>query len=508
MRTRNAIKNLFTTIIPYFLIAVLGFAKVRVFLGTLGEDIYTLHQLFAQIFSYLSIVEAGAGALVTQLYYKALLNKNENEIRTIYTSSKYTLKKIAVIIFVIGVGISFFLGYLTNNNLTLGYMQLVFVLYLLRSILDYLMLSPRFVLQADQKLFKINIITNIYRVIEILAEIVLLKLGMNYVVILIGTLFIRMLSYYVTNHKIYRIYPWLTEVPRNQTFKIKGMGNVFAHRISEVVYSNTDILLLSSFLTTKIVTIYSSYNYVIKFVKDISYLCMSAITPSLGNIMAKENDEEKLEVFEQLNMVFLSVAMIIAIVLYVILTPFVSLWIGETFLMGKISLALMIAVLFYFIAQRPIVAMNEVSNLFKETQKICIAESGVNLLLSLILVMKWGMVGVLAATAIATLLCSFWAYPYTIYKSIFSFIPWKYYLRFGFSFGITILLGCLGDRVLTSVNVGTSYIGWFFNSAGIAVITAMVVCLINFCTSKVFRKLVKKEFAIISGLLNKKTYNK
>ena len=203
MRQKNSIKNIISTIIPYFVLTLLGFFRVRAYLDTLGQDIYSLNQLFFQIFSYISIVEAGAGALVTQLYYKALVDKDKDKINIIYTSSKYTLRKIAVIILAIGIGVSFFLNFLTNNGLSLQYMQIAFILYLVRSVLEYLMLSPRFILQADQKIYKINAMLNIYKLAEIIIEIILLEIGVDYLMILAGTIVIRTVSYYFTNRRIF-----------------------------------------------------------------------------------------------------------------------------------------------------------------------------------------------------------------------------------------------------------------------------------------------------------------
>lgn len=288
MRQENSVKNIITTIIPYFIFTFLAFIRVRVYLDTLGQEIYSLNQLFFQVFSYISIVEAGAGALVTQFYYKALADKNKTEINIIYTSSKYTLRNIAAIILLIGSGISFFLNYLTNNNLSLHYMQIAFILYLIRSILEYIMLAPRFVLQADQKMYKINIMLNAYKIGEMIIEMALLLFGMDYLIILFATIIIRVISYYLTNRKIFKEYKWLKTLAKSERIKIRGMGYVFCHKISGVVYNNTDILLISSFLTTLKVTVYSSYNLVIKFMSDISFMCAAAIAPSLGNVMAIE----------------------------------------------------------------------------------------------------------------------------------------------------------------------------------------------------------------------------
>lgn len=498
MRQKNSIKNIISTIIPYFILTILGFFRVRIYLSTLGQDIYSLNQLFSQIFAYISIVEAGAGALVTQLYYKALADGNRDQINIIYTSSKYTLRRIATIILAIGLVVSFFLNYLTNNTLSLQYMQVAFILYLIRSVLEYLMLSPRFVLQADQKIYKINTMFNAYKVVEIVAEIALLKLGIDYLLILIVTIVIRIISYYLTNKRIFKEYKWLKSVHKNKCIKIKGMGNVFCHKISGAVYNNTDILLISSFLTTTLVTIYSSYNYIIKFMDDISYMCASSIAPSMGNVMVKENIRDKRYIFEEINMAFFTFAMIIVITLNSVITPFVKIWLGDSLTMDKLSLGLMLFALFHFVARRPMSIMNEVNNLFKLTQKVAIPEAAINLVLSFILVNKIGMPGVLLATLLSTLLSNFWAYPYIVYTQVLDEKPFNYYYRYFFSIAVSALICFISDKFIQISS--KNYFYWFINSVIYFLVICCIVFLINWASSKHFRSIVFRGLRLVKNI--------
>ena len=80
MRTKKSLKNIVTSIIPYLFLTFLGFLRLKVMLNSLGDEIYALNQLFIQIFSYISLLEAGVGTLVTQLYYKYFANFNQEKI--------------------------------------------------------------------------------------------------------------------------------------------------------------------------------------------------------------------------------------------------------------------------------------------------------------------------------------------------------------------------------------------------------------------------------------------
>lgn len=489
-RKENSIKNLLTSVVPYFVITLLGFTRVNAYINGLGEEVYALNQVFLQIFSYISIAEAGAGTLVTQLYYKALADKDKKQINIIFTSCKYVFRNISLIILFIGIVVSFFLKVLTNNNISLIYMQIAFILFLIRSVLEYLMLSPRFVIQADQKIYKVNLLIQGYRIIEIIGEVALLYMGVNYIILLIATIAIRVIAYVSTNKKIYREYPWLKCVCKEERIPIRGMKNVFYHKIVGAVYYNTDILLLSSFLNSTIVTIYASYNYIVKTINDLIQMCANAATPSFGNVMVVDTENKKLAIFEEINSIFILTASVLSVVLYKVMSPFVSIWIGKNMLMSNMSLILMILSLYLTIILRPFHMVKEVKNLFRETQYVVLAEAIINLILSLIFIKKFGMVGVLLATIVARLCTTMIYLPVYMYNKVFHKSSLSYYLRLIINIVIIVGVSYLGDKVF--VLQGSNYIRWFIDSLIYGTISGSLIFIISMIYSESLRRVVFK----------------
>jgi len=68
MRTKNSLKNIISVTFFNLLIGILGFIKVRVFVNGLSNDIYSLNQLFYQIFSYITIADIGFGLIQTAVF--------------------------------------------------------------------------------------------------------------------------------------------------------------------------------------------------------------------------------------------------------------------------------------------------------------------------------------------------------------------------------------------------------------------------------------------------------
>lgn len=512
MRKINAFKNFITYSIPYFIMIILGFIKIDIFIKQLGVEVYALNQLFLQLFSYFALLEGGIGVLITQRYSQLFVTDDKEKIKKIYTYSIHFLRKMSLFIFIIGVIVSFALEYITNNSLSLGYMQLVFILFIIKNIIDYIMFSPRFVISAEQKMYKINLIVNAFSVIEAIVDIILLLNGYDYLLILVVGIIIKFILNIVVNKKVFKLYPWLTTVNKKEMEYVTGIRNVFTHKIVGVVFNNTDIVLISALLNPIVVVIYSSYNYIIKIICDVIYMLSNSLTSSFGNVYYKEKKETTVNIFEEINSLFLFLAILLSIVLYITINGFIKIWLGQQFLINDIALIFLISIMFYTISRRTFIMTRDAIDLFKETKIVSIAEAAINLILSLILVKRFGVSGVLFATYIASLLTSFWYYPYYIYNKVFGgeykkhYL--KYYLKYILAYILSIALALIGSY-LYNLTPTPDYITWFLKSVVYFIALLILVYGINYSVSSSFRALTIKLYVMLKKIIqNFKIKNK
>lgn len=490
MRKKNSVKNILTSIIPFFIITLMSIFRVRLFLHSLGEEIYSTNQVFNQIFSYLSLIDGGIGCLIVQKYYKLFVDKNEEEINYTYSKSKKTMNYVSLIIFLIGFSLSFFIKLFVNNSLSSRYLQFVFILYLIRSIIEYLFISPRFVIQADQKLYKINIILNIYQVIEMSIEMYLLSKKVDYAIILIFTTIIRTIAYICCNRTVFKEYPWLKKVKIKRNDRFHDVGYMFWHKISGTIKMNTDIIILSITQSPLVVTIYSSYNYIIKCLSQVVYLLSTSISSSAGNVFYKENENKKTEVFNKINITFLYLSAVITIILYIEYDDFIQIWIGSKYIMDKLSKIMICITLFQTVASRSLILAYETMGKYKETKWIIAAEAIINLVLSIAFVKPFGMFGVILATAISGIV-SIVVLPKYIYTNIFNQGYKKYLFQYSFVFlitiGIMIAYEVLRNRFVFNITILSFALSAIINSM-IIVIFITIIFMIVF---KEFRDLLK-----------------
>lgn len=498
MRTINALKNFLTTILPYVIITFLGFFKTRGLIINLGDDIYSINQVFYQIFTYLSLVEGGISIIVIQKYYKLLINKDTKTINIIYSSSKKFLKKIAYIILSIGIIVSFGLKFITKNELSLMYLQVVFVLYLFRNLVDYFMFSPRFIIQADQKAYKINWCINLFRIIELIVEIILIYSKVNYLIILIPSIFTRIIMNILINKIVKIEYPWLKETEKVDMSLLSDTKDFWAHRVANIVYNNTDLLVISTFLNSYFVVVYSGYNYIITVLNEIMNIITESVVPSLGNAINKESTEKSYEIFEEQNSLFAFFAMLFSSCTIILIKSFVCLWIGPDKILDTCSIVLIVFSMYNLIYSKIITNIINIKGWFKETKNMLIYEAIINVVLSIVFVKYFGVLGVVSATVISTLLTKFFMLPNFIYKKQFNKKANKYYSNFLKDLLFLVLITFL-VYPKTSQIIVSSYLEWI----GFATITGMVAFITMFIyksiTTKEFRNIIRKIYYATIG---------
>lgn len=498
MRTKKSLKNILSAVILTLVVGLIGFVKVKVFINGLSNDIYSLNQLFGQIFNYLAIADIGFGLLINKQLYQAFAKDDKKEINKIYSTSKKFYKIIGIIMISIALIISFFVQFLTKANLPVFYIQLVFIIFIIRNVIDYFFVAPRYILEADQKIYKVNIALKGIRILESMIEIILVLIGVDYLIILLPSIFITLIIDIYINKKIYKMYPWLTNDKTFNKKYLKGTKDIIWRKGADLLNSNTDIILISTFINPLNVVIYSSYVYITKFIGDLIYLISSGITPSFANALFKEKEEKSIGIFHEINTLFLFAASFINIMLYIFLTGLINFWVGPKYVVNNFTLFLFCFSAFQVIIDKPIVIIINSKGLFKETKIATILEALLNIIISLVLIKPLGLSGVLIGTILAKLFTSFLQNPIYIFKNIFCINPLQYFSKFGVVLLINIIFIFLFNMLnLTFNNILT----WIFLVLIYAVIIGIVLFAIFYLCFKSFRKLTYRgvEFIKVKG---------
>ena len=193
MRTKKGIINLVSNITSLLIISFGKIFLTKLFIEKLGSDINGLYQLFGQIVAYLNLAEGGVGTALTFALYKPLAENDESKINNILSTVKRVYKYIGFIILVISLLLSPFLNNFINTNLTRKELGILFVLYTFKISVDYFTNISRFLLQADQKEYKLNFIVTVFKSLDMISQFYLLISGYSLYFILIKEIIIILL---------------------------------------------------------------------------------------------------------------------------------------------------------------------------------------------------------------------------------------------------------------------------------------------------------------------------
>ncbi len=468
------IKNFITDFFPQIIIMIIALFKSKIMLQYLGQETLGLYQLFAQVITYLALAEGGLASAAVYRLYKPIADKDNQKIAEIANATRNVFMIVSGIILVLGIGISFVVPFLIENNtFSYGYIISNFILYVISEVVVYLTIYRRALFEANQEKYKINIIYQTSLILHSLLEIAILMLGGN-----LTSLFIMFICLNTVTSMIIllygkKTYSYLPKTKKADYSLVKDVKNLFIHKISALISNNVDVIIISKVLGLVNVVIYTTYNYIINSLKLVVDKLYGAALGGIGNVLATDKDTGKKLFFEYNSLVFFF-ALVLGIPLLYAIDYFIDIWYSNEIYTSMLLSILFVVNLVYYIIRTPLISFTTAAGLFKETNKCAILEVIINLSLSLILVNIIGIPGVLIGTIVSLVISEYMIKPIIIYKKVFGEGVKEYYLR-NLKFVLYLIIGFVLIYVLKLHYRPINIIQWFFSSVIIGVVNLGLV---------------------------------
>ncbi len=468
------IKNFITDFFPQIIIMIIALFKSKIMLQYLGQETLGLYQLFAQVITYLALAEGGLASAAVYRLYKPIADKDNQKIAEIANATRNVFMIVSGIILVLGIGISFVVPFLIENNtFSYGYIISNFILYVISEVVVYLTIYRRALFEANQEKYKINIIYQTSLILHSLLEIAILILGGN-----LTSLFIMFICLNTVTSMIIllygkKTYSYLPKTKKADYSLVKDVKNLFIHKISALISNNVDVIIISKVLGLVNVVIYTTYNYIINSLKLVVDKLYGAALGGIGNVLATDKDTGKKLFFEYNSLVFFF-ALVLGVPLLYAIDYFIDIWYSNEIYTSMLLSILFVVNLVYYIIRTPLISFTTAAGLFKETNKCAILEVIINLSLSLILVNIIGIPGVLIGTIVSLVISEYMIKPIIIYKKVFGEGVKEYYLR-NLKFVLYLIIGFVLIYVLKLHYRPINIIQWFFSSVIIGVVNLGLV---------------------------------
>lgn len=407
MRTKKVFLNMICDIIPYLIIGIVGLIKVRFLIRYIGDVGNGYYHTINQIITYVFLAQIGFGDAVIFSLYKYFSNDDKKNINRIYSGSRIIFKRIGFVILsiIMLVSLLLYLFYGFED----GYRNTSIIAFIIIScsyLIAYFGCGQTYlaILSASENKYIYSIVFNSIKLlcdIGIIVSCYLFKsLESIAITILIAKIIEEIVIRIVMKHK----FPWLHKVKNENTKMFSMTKDLASIQIGNLILNNVDSIILVSFLGPVMVSIYSSYLFITRYLNEICAKIELAVVNSFGNIFAKGDNDKVYPLFKELLIIFIILVFSIGITFSLGIRSFINLWIGkENYILEYNTVILFSLISLLYILSLPLLSLINSKGLFKDNKNIIFISAITNIVISIILINIYGLNGLLLGTVIAFL---------------------------------------------------------------------------------------------------------
>lgn len=445
-RVKKSLLNARVNLIFYFLTLALSFFSRKIFLDTLGADFVGLTTTLQNLLGFLNLAELGIGSAIGYVLYKPLFDHDEGKINEIISVFGYLYSRIGFIILGAGVVLGGFLPLIfPGTAFEMGIIYFAYVSFLASSLIGYFANYKQTLLGADQKNYVVTAYFQTATIVKTLIQMASAYYTGSYYLWVAIELTFGIIYSIILNWKIRQVYPWLRSEIREgrKLFKkypevMRYTKQLFVQKISAVVQWQTTPFLIYSFVNLQVVAFYGNYTIITDKLAQFVNTFLESTGASIGNLIAEKNIVKIKKIFWELLSMRYLIGGIISFSVYILIEPFITLWVGNEYVLNHEILILLTLNIFISYTRGGVMQFLYGFGLFNDVWAP-IAEIVINLGAAITCGSIWGLKGVLLGGICSQLLIvGIWK-PYFLFSKGFKEPVWKYWLNWARNMLVVLL---------------------------------------------------------------------
>ncbi|SEP95679.1 lipopolysaccharide biosynthesis protein [Butyrivibrio sp. TB] len=434
-RVKNTVRNIFFGYLGTVITALLGFGARKLFILRLSETLLGVNEFYTGILSALSLAELGIGTALNFSLYKPIAENDTETIKSYMSLYKKAYRIIAATVGVIGLAIAPFLPYIVKDSADVSVrdLTLYYLIFLFNSATSYLVAYKYSLVNAQQKSYIQTNITTVTKMVSVTAQIVILFLTSSFYAYLLTDACVQLLQKIVVSRYLDRMYPYLEDkdvkpLSKEQTDIVKEKtASLLWLKIGDTARLQTDSIIITAFIDVATTGLVGNFNMVINTISSFVNTIFNAALPGFGNLIATESKRRQYEMFKVYRFFAVWIYGFSAVGFYILLTPLIVIMYGEQWAMAQYILAWI--VLEYYLKGERIVVNNfkTAAGKFEQDKYLAMIQGMVNLIISIVLAIKIGLVGVYIGTVVSGVIANF-VRPVIIYHDCFDMKVREYFI--------------------------------------------------------------------------------
>lgn len=416
---RKSILNFLVSMCSQIFIIALGLIIPKLIMQNYGSDTNGLVNTITQIFSYMSLLQAGIFAASVVDLYRPVSENNVDKISAIVSYSKLYYKKISLIYGFLVVLLSFCLPFVIKTEVE--YFTVVILVFFEGAtgvVSFYFLSSWQIILRVYGKNYIIDSLNLFQKIMTYSIKIVLVYFSANIALVQVLYFFASLVIIFIYKTYMKRNFNFINYNLKTD-YKLKNRNAYVINELSSTLNNSTDLILLSIFISTSLASVYSVYNMVITYI----ILVISSVYNSTNYILGytfADNLEKYKKIHNIFNSIFMSMMTILISVCLLLMPSFIKLYTSNVSDINYFNYLYPIlfcsAKLISWTSNIPREALG-VAGYAKKMAIASIIEALINLSVSVILVNFIGITGVLLGTLVSSPIRAIY-YNYLIEKKV------------------------------------------------------------------------------------------
>ncbi len=396
--------NLISAVLCQVVTIAIGFILPRLYLENFGSTVNGVLSTIKQIFTYLCLLEAGIGLATAQALLKPVAQSDYASVNGILSATKRHYEKTGVIYALSVLAIALFYGFAVDTGLAPYTVIALVLLNGIPSLVTFFVQGKyQILMETDGRQY---VITNSQIALQIVSgfgKIAVLLLTDNLILVQASYCLFAVLQLLYLTVYARRTYRWLDLRVAPDTRAIAQKNSVLVHQISSMIFNNTDILLLSFLCDFRVVSVYYIYNLFFSQVELFVSGLAKGLHFALGQLFSVDRARflEKFSVYE---MCYIAVNFAIYTLMCVFLLPVIQIYTGgisDANYINPLLLFLVVLAKLFHCGKLPVNQVVEYSGHFSNTAWQAVSEMVINITVSVVCILRWGICGALIGTIAA-----------------------------------------------------------------------------------------------------------
>lgn len=495
-RTQNVVKMVFASAINQVIIMASGLILPPLLIRQYGSEVNGLVNSIKQILNYFQVVSVGIGAAGQVALYEPLAKKDQNRINRIMTELNSFLLKAGVVFCVLVGIIAVSLPLIRNDGISKHVIASIVLICGAGSFVEFTILTKyKILLTADQKQYIVSRVNTEGTVINAILSVIMIQLNVSIIFVqLIATLaYVVRMFLLVSNVK--KLYPNINMKVHHDDKEIPNQRDAMLYKLTDIVINYTPMTIVMLICGFADVSVFTVYNLVFSAIVMVVHIFSNGFASSFGNQIVEKDFSALRSSYLGYNFGFRIMTYWLYASAAALIIPFVSVYIrntdGVNYLIPSVGVCFALNGLFRAI-RTPSITIVDAKGNYHENLTLNYVEAVLNVIISIVLTLHFGMIGVLIGGMISALfrsLCFIWS----IDKKVI-----------GISFSkdillhiVSIIIAIITCVLFRSISAST-VLNWLLIATFVSIVNGIVLIISNVVLDKQgFNEFAKRAIKLI-----------